>query len=130
MRERPTSPHLTIYRYRYTVVTSISNRAMGIVLSVGLLLLVYWLMAVASGAKAYERAQAVLSLGIFKVIYAGLLIAFCYHFVAGIRHLVWDTGHGMERAQSERSAWIVAGSTLVLVLVLGYWIVHTSRGAP
>src|SRR4029453_10634804 len=105
---------------RYTVLTSITNRFTGVILSVGLLVLSYWLMAVASGAEAYERASAVLSLGIFKLIYAGVLVAFVYHFVAGIRHLVWDTGRGMERQQARRSAWIVVGATVVLVLILGY----------
>ena len=121
MRERPLSPHLSIYKMtRYTVLTSITNRATGIGLSVGLLLLVYWLMAVASGPEAYERAIAVLSLGIFKLFYAGMLIAFVYHLVAGIRHLIWDTGAGLEREQAKRSAWIVSTVSVVLIFVLGY----------
>jgi succinate dehydrogenase / fumarate reductase cytochrome b subunit len=121
MRERPLSPHLSIYKMtRYTVLTSISNRFTGIGLSIGLLLLVYWLMAIASGPEAYERATAVLSLGIFKLFYAGLLIAYVYHLVAGIRHLIWDTGAGLEREQAKRSAWIVITVSVVLIFVLGY----------
>ena len=105
---------------RYTLATSIFNRGTGLVLSLGLLVLVYWLMAVAGGKRAYASASAILSLGIFKLVYLGLLIAFCYHLIAGIRHLVWDTGHGLERAQSKRSAWIVVTTSVVLVLVFGY----------
>ena len=107
---------------RYSLATSIFNRITGVILSVGLVLLVYWLMAVAGGTRAYVRAHEVLSTGIFKLVYAGLLIAFCYHLVAGIRHLVWDTGRGLERAQSKRSAGIVVAVSIVLVLVLGYWL--------
>jgi succinate dehydrogenase / fumarate reductase cytochrome b subunit len=122
MRERPLSPHLSVYKmFRYTTFTSISNRLTGMGLSFGLLVLVYWLMAAASGPQAYERAVSVLSLGVFKLIYAGLLIAFVYHFVAGIRHLIWDTGRGLERDQSRRSAWIVIAVSVVLVFVLGYF---------
>lgn len=122
MRERPLSPHLSIYRMsRYTLATSILNRITGIILSLGLIVLVYWLMAAAGGAKAYARAQQVLSLGLFKVVYLGLLLAFCYHFVAGIRHLVWDTGRGLERKQSQRSAWIVVTATIALAALLSYW---------
>ena len=53
-------------------------------------------------------------------LYAGLLVAFCYHLAAGIRHLIWDTGHGLERAQAQRSTWFVVTATVVLVLVFGY----------
>jgi succinate dehydrogenase / fumarate reductase cytochrome b subunit len=115
---------------RYTLSTSIFNRFTGVGLSVGLLVLVYWLMAIASGRRAYAGASAVLSLGIFKLLYLGLLIAFCYHLIAGIRHLVWDTGHGLERAQSKRSAWIVVTASVVLVLVFGYWAFLAGARTP
>ena len=107
---------------RYTLITSILNRFTGVGLSAGLILLVYWLMAVAGGSRAYARASGVLSSGILKLVYAALIIAFAYHLVAGIRHLVWDTGRGLERAQSKRSAGIVVVVSIVLVLILGYWL--------
>ena len=119
---RPLSPHVTVYRiFRYTMFTSFANRISGVVLSAGLLMLVYWLMAVASGTAAYTRAMGILSLPIFKLLYAAQLLAFAYHLVAGCRHLVWDTGRGMERGQSEKSAWIVVGVSLVLMIALIYW---------
>lgn len=124
MRERPLSPHMSVYKMtRYTLLTSILNRFTGVILSVGLLVLTYWLMAVASGPLAYEQASAILSFGLFKLVFAGVLVAFVYHFVAGIRHLIWDTGRGLERAQSKRSAFIVVAVTVVLVAVLGYLFV-------
>jgi succinate dehydrogenase / fumarate reductase cytochrome b subunit len=107
--------------YRYTLFTSFLNRATGVLLSIGLLVLVYWLMAVAGGSHAYARASAVLSLGIFKLLYVGLLFAFSYHLVAGIRHLIWDTGRGLERQQAKRSAWIVGVVSFVLMLLFIYW---------
>lgn len=112
------------------MVTSIFNRFTGLGLSIGLPLLIWWLMAVASGARAYEHAQRVLALGIFKVFYAALIVAFCYHLVAGIRHLVWDTGHGLERSQSQRSAWIVVLVSIVLIAGLGYWLLAGRGHAP
>lgn len=123
MRERPLSPHLSVYRFKYTMLTSFLNRMTGAGLSIGLIVLVWWLMSVASGARAYAHAMDVLSFAIFKVILAGLLAAFCYHLIAGIRHLIWDTGHGLERRQSQHSAWVVAGAAMLLFLLLVYWIV-------
>ncbi len=122
MPQRPLSPHLGVYRmYRYSVLSSITNRMTGLGLSIGLLILVYWLMAIASGAAAYERALEVLSLPIFKLIYGVLLFTFSYHLVAGVRHLIWDTGRGLERAQSQRSAWIVGTVSLLLTIAFIYW---------
>jgi succinate dehydrogenase / fumarate reductase cytochrome b subunit len=117
---RPLSPFLH-YRWRYTNTLSILHRITGLLLSVGLLLLACWLMAVAGGPRAYARASAVFSLTVFKLVYAGLLVAFCYHLVAGIRHLVWDTGRGLERETARRSARLVVAIVIMLVLGLGYF---------
>ena len=130
MRERPLSPHLSVYKMsRYTLFTSFFNRITGIGLSVGLIVLVYWLMAVAGGSRSYQHAYQVLSSGIFKILYAGMVVAFCYHLVAGIRHLVWDTGRGLERAQSKRSAGVVIAVSIVLMVALGYWLFAGGRTA-
>ena len=131
MPTRPLSPHLSVYRMsRYTLATSIANRFTGVALSLGLVLLVYWLMALAGGARSYARATHLLALPIAKLVYAALIVAFCYHLVAGFRHLVWDTGHGLERAQSQRSAWLVVAASLVLMLVIACRAWLTGAHAP
>jgi succinate dehydrogenase / fumarate reductase cytochrome b subunit len=130
MPPRPLSPHLSVYKFKYTLMTSILNRFTGLALSMGLLLLVYWLMAVASGAHAQARAARLLSLPLMKLVYAALIIAFCYHLSAGIRHLVWDTGRGLERAQAQRSAWLVVGVSLALMLLVGYCAWLAGARAP
>lgn len=123
MRDRPLSPHLSVYKMtRYSLLTSFSNRISGLVLSAGLLVLVFWLAAAARGPRTYERALSWLTAPIVKLLYVALLIAFAYHLVAGIRHLIWDTGHGLERSQSKASAWLVLAATAVLVVVFGYWL--------
>jgi succinate dehydrogenase / fumarate reductase cytochrome b subunit len=130
MPTRPLSPHLSVYKMsRYTLATSIFNRFTGLGLSAGLLLLVYWLMAVAAGARAEARAMRLLALPVTKLVYAALIVAFCYHLVAGVRHLIWDTGRGLERAQSRRSAWLVAAVSLVLMLAIAYCAVRAAAGA-
>ena len=81
-------------------------------------------MALAGGAHAYAQARAILSLGVFKFVYAALLAAFAYHLIAGIRHLIWETGRGLERASARRSAWIVAVVSVVVTLLLAYWLLR------
>jgi succinate dehydrogenase / fumarate reductase, cytochrome b subunit len=131
MPTRPLSPHLSVYRMsRYTLATSFANRVTGVALSVGLLLLVYWLVAVAGGAQSYARAVRVLATPLARLIYAALSVAFCYHLVAGLRHLVWDTGHALERAQSQKSAWLVVIVSLVLALIIAWRLWFVGAHAP
>jgi succinate dehydrogenase / fumarate reductase cytochrome b subunit len=127
MSGRPLSPHLSVYKFKYTLTTSIMNRFTGVALSLGLFVLVYWLMAVAGGAGRQQHAQRLLAQPWMCLIYAALLFAFCYHLLAGIRHLVWDTGHGLERSQSQRSAWLIVILSIVLTLLGGYALLHGVR---
>jgi succinate dehydrogenase / fumarate reductase cytochrome b subunit len=115
---------------RYTLATSIANRFTGVALSVGLLLLVYWLLAVAGGMQSYARAVRVLATPLAQLVYAALIVACCYHLVAGLRHLVWDTGHWLERAQSQKSAWLVVAASFVLILIIAYRLWFAGAHAP
>jgi succinate dehydrogenase / fumarate reductase cytochrome b subunit len=123
MAERPTSPHLSVYRmHRYTLLTSVLNRATGLVLSLGLIVLVYWLMAVADGPLAYAHAHALLGCRIVTILWLALLAVFSYHLCAGVRHLVWDSGRALERAQSRASAYLVLIGSAVLFVALAAWL--------
>ncbi len=129
MRARPLSPHMSIYRMsRYCLITSFANRITGLVLSVGLLLFIYWLTALARGAHAYARAQQLLGSGPAKLVYVGLIAAFCYHLVAGVRHLIWDTGRGLEKAQSQRSAWLVIAAAILLTVMCSVLALRAREG--
>jgi succinate dehydrogenase cytochrome b subunit len=121
-RGRPLSPHMTIYRMsRYCLASSILNRLAGLLLSVGQLLLVYWLVAVAEGERAYAGALAVLTSLPLEIGYALLIAAFSYHLVAGVRHLIWDTGRGLSRVQSRRSAaWVFVVSIALALALIGW----------
>src|ERR1700735_3573848 len=113
MRARPLSPHMSIYRMtRYSLITSFANRVRGGFWSVGFLSFIYWLTALARGARVYARAQEVLGSDVAKLAYVGVIAAFAYHLVAGVRHLIWDTGRGLEKAQCQRSAWLGLAAAL------------------
>jgi len=118
---RPLSPHLQIYRPQITTVLSISHRITGIVLSVGAIVLVWWLLAAAGGPESYARAAR------FLGSFFGLLFLFAwtyalwFHFCAGIRHLAWDLGYGLELPQVYLGGWIVVGASVGLTILT--WIV-------
>jgi succinate dehydrogenase / fumarate reductase, cytochrome b subunit len=118
--ERPLSPHLQVYRPQLTSVLSISHRATGLALSIGMLPLVWWLLAAASGPEAYGYAAGFFGswLGVLLVI--GWTFSLFFHLCNGIRHLVWDAGHGLDLPTTYASGWGVvacsAGLTLVAVV--------------
>ncbi len=117
MRQRPLSPHLDIYRFAYTMATSIAHRATGLILTAGFAVLIYWLVAAASSADSYASAQQIVGSGPVKLLLVGWLLAFCYHLLNGIRHLNWDRVRGLERHEARRSARIVIIATVVLFVI-------------
>jgi succinate dehydrogenase / fumarate reductase cytochrome b subunit len=114
---------------RYSLLSSIANRLTGIVLSLGVVVLTYWLVAAAGGVRTYVRASGVLASRPAKLLYAVLIVSFAYHLAAGVRHLIWDTGYGLERRESQRSAAFVLAATIVLALAFGYWAFVARVGA-
>ena len=113
MVERPLSPHVTVYKWAYTMTLSILHRISGIALFLVLIGLIVWLTAAAMGAGAYARAMTIVDSLPAQLLIALSLLALCFHFCNGLRHLAWDMGWGFERAQARRSAIIVIMATLL-----------------
>ena len=123
---RPLSPHLQIYRPQWTSVLSISHRAAGVANSVGSLLVIYWLVSLASGPEAFARAQAVLGSWLGMIILFLFTLGMFYHLCNGIRHLFWDAGKGFELETARRSGMAAVGGAVALTLLL--WIVVFATG--
>ncbi len=119
-RARPLSPFLH-YRWQYTNTLSILHRITGVLLSLGFLLLVYWLAAAAAGPERYAAATGTLASPPAQLVLLGAAFAFCYHLLNGVRHLFFDSGRGFELQTARRSGWAVAIGAIVLGLVL--WLV-------
>ena len=106
-----------------TSMLSILHRITGVALAVGTLLLIYWLVAAASGAEAFASAQALIGSFFGQLLLFGWTFALFYHLCNGIRHLFWDAGIGLEIETAERSGWAVLVATGVLTLaswIFGY----------
>ena len=117
--DRPLSPHLSVYRWPVTMVTSILHRATGIAVAAGFIVLVAWLVDAASGPEVYAVFLAAAGSMLGKLLLIGWSWAFFYHLSNGVRHLVWDSGRGFEKTQATASAWIVIVGSFVLTA--GFW---------
>jgi succinate dehydrogenase / fumarate reductase cytochrome b subunit len=123
---RPLSPHLQIYRWYFTMALSIAHRVTGVGLVLGMILLTWWLAALAGGPDSFATVQ-----GLMRNFLGGLIL-FCFtltlffHLLNGIRHLAWDAGWGFEKQQAHMTGLLTVGGavglsvlTWILVLVLG-----------
>ncbi len=113
---RPLSPHLQVYRPQITTTLSILHRIAGVGLALGSRLFTWWLAAAASSDAAYATAAWFLGSIIGWILIAGFTLALWFHFCNGIRHLVWDTGHGFEKPQYHRSGKCVVAVAIVLTI--------------
>lgn len=121
LNERPLSPHLQIYRLPFPAILSVLHRATGILLVLGMLLLTYWLGALAAGEAAFKVASAVLGSWLGQTVLFAWTWAWCYHLANGVRHLVWDAGYGLELPSVYRSGWVAVGMAFALTGLL-WWL--------
>lgn len=115
---RPLSPHLSAYKWRITSTLSILHRASGVFLSLSAVLLVAWLLALATGPEAYLCLSAFLASAFGKLLLMFISAAFFYHLLNGIRHLFWDAGLGFELQTARRSGWFVVLASAALTALL------------
>lgn len=113
-RPRPLSPHLQVYRLPLSALTSIAHRLTGVALSAGAFVLALWLYAAAADAALFGALKALFATLPGKAALAGWAFALFYHLCAGVRHLIWDTGAGFEKAQFRFTNWVVIAAALVL----------------
>lgn len=104
---RPLSPHLSIYRPMLTMMMSIAHRITGAALYLGTILLVWYLVAAASGGTALADASWFMRSLIGQLILLGFTFAFLHHFFGGVRHLLWDVGYGLDHPERE---WLALGT--------------------
>lgn len=120
-RQRPLSPHLQVYKPQLTSVLSITHRGTGIFLSLGALVLSYWLLAIAAGPETYHEAQALLGSWLGQLLIFAWVASLYYHLCNGIRHLFWDAGYGLELKTTYATGYAVVAATVILTG--GTWIV-------
>ncbi|MCI0600028.1 MAG: succinate dehydrogenase, cytochrome b556 subunit [Beijerinckiaceae bacterium] len=125
-KRRPLSPHLQIYRPMLTMMMSIAHRITGAALYFGTLLLAWFLIAASIGGGAYEAAAYCFNSIPGKVILFGFTWALFHHLLGGIRHIIWDTGHGFEHKQREwlAQATLIGGAALTVTVWGGAFLVQ------
>ncbi len=118
---RPLSPHLQIYRPMLSTMMSITHRITGAALYFGTALLVWWLWSAAQSDASFALASGFFSHWFGVLVLIGFSWALIHHALGGIRHLIWDTGHGFGLATVE---WLVRANLIGSVALTALlWIV-------
>jgi succinate dehydrogenase / fumarate reductase, cytochrome b subunit len=117
-KRRPLSPHLQIYRPMLTMMMSIAHRITGAALYFGTLLLAWFLISASSGPRAYEVAAQFLNSIAGKLILFAFTWALFHHLLGGIRHVVWETGHGLDHPQREWLAHATLYGGIALTVIV------------
>lgn len=118
---RPLSPHLTIWKWGPHMAVSIMHRVTGNGLAtVGVLGLVWWLMAAAIGPEAYATFVKCATSPIGYLVMIGLSWFFFQHMVSGLRHFVLDMGAGYELRTNK--TWALATFILSALITILFWL--------
>jgi succinate dehydrogenase / fumarate reductase, cytochrome b subunit len=122
-RPRPLSPHLSIYRPTMTMAMSIAHRISGAALYVGVLLLAWFLIAASADASSFAIFSDFIGSFIGQIVLFLVTWALLHHLVGGLRHIIMETGYGLDAPLRDQMAWatLIGGFALtVLVWIVGY----------
>lgn len=121
--QRPTSPHLEIYRWNVSSFTSILHRATGVTLFFSILILSWYITYYTyqiNIADESESCDCPIRQFIQYAFYgAGTFITFAlyYHFCNGIRHLFWDIGFGFKKENARTNGLLALATAVILTAV-------------
>ncbi|MFJ5300555.1 succinate dehydrogenase, cytochrome b556 subunit [Pseudomonas sp. NPDC088368] len=120
--QRPVNLDLRTIKLPITAITSILHRISGIILFIGLVFMLYALSKSLGSEAGFADMKATLTSPLAKFIAWGLLSALLYHLVAGVRHLIMDTGVGETLEGGKLGSKIVIAISVVLIVLAGVWI--------
>ena len=126
-REPPLSPHLQVWRFHVTMYASILHRMTGVGLYVGALIAAAWAIALAQGPARYGQFKHLLGSLPGKVVMLGLTVCFFYHLANGVRHIVWDAGHGFDVKTANFNS--IAAFAFTAAATLAVWLIAYMTGA-
>ena len=125
-QRRPLSPHIQIYKLSPTMVVSGGHRVSGLALYIGTLLLAWYLLAAASDKGSFQTASAFFGSIIGQLLLFGYTFALMLHAVGGVRHAIWDAGHGFDPGTRDVLAWgsLIAAGVLTILIWIAVFILR------
>jgi len=125
-RNRPVSPHLTIYQPQLTWYLSGVHRVTGVAMAGAFYALTCGyaatsLLSIPFDSAAIVSAFAALPVAAKVLAKAAMAFPFAFHSLNGLRHLVWDFGKELTIPGVYRTGYIVLAGTAVLGSYLAFF---------
>jgi succinate dehydrogenase / fumarate reductase cytochrome b subunit len=118
----PLSPHLSIYKFKLSLLMSIAHRITGGALYFSMLIFLFFLVSLSSGASGYELFSSIIGTWIGKLVILGITWALFHHMLGGLRHFLWDMVKGFEVKTVDKLATITLLGGIVLTII--YWSLY------
>ena len=115
--ERPLSPHIQIYRREFNMLVSILTRITGNALIVSAMMIVWWLLAASTSERYFAVANGFITSWFGQLIWALSVLGIWYHYLAGLRHLYFDAGHGLDMETADKLGWVCLIGSVILTLI-------------
>lgn len=124
--KRPLSPHLQVWKWTLTMTMSILHRSTGVANVFGLVAIVWWLMAAATGPEAYADFMTFASSPVGIFMFVGWTFSVYLHMLGGIRHMIMDTGRLLTIKSSNTAVLFIWAASVVLTAVTWFAILGTT----
>jgi succinate dehydrogenase / fumarate reductase cytochrome b subunit len=113
--------HLDLLKIRLPIpgIVSILHRISGALLFLLIPFLLYGFQQSLASPESYAGLKGFFGIWLVKVALIGLIWAFIYHALAGLRYLAIDLHYGVALQPARTSAKLVLGLSIVLTIVLG-----------
>jgi succinate dehydrogenase / fumarate reductase cytochrome b subunit len=125
-KKAPTSPHLQIYRWNISSLTSIFHRLTGVILYVSIIAISWYVVFytyqtnISLSDETCDCMMKEIMNFVFAIAGCGLTFALYYHFCNGVRHLFWDIGKGFEKETAQTNGFVVIiTSAIFTILTIG-----------
>jgi len=123
-KKRPTSPHLQIYKWNISSITSILHRLTGVMLYFSVIAIswyiVYYTYQINISEGGMESCDCPIKKfmnAIFSLAIIAITFALYYHFCNGIRHLFWDIGKGFDKQTAKTNGFLVVILSLIFTIL-------------
>ena len=112
-QDLPLSPHLQIYKPHITSLLSISHRISGVALNFVLVIVVLGLLCITLGESYFELLISLITSFPVKIIIFLAILGFSYHFLNGIRHIIWDFGFLLGNRSSAIFGYFIIATSII-----------------
>ncbi len=119
---RPVNLDISTINLPLAAYTSITHRVSGVIVFIGIAILLWIFDTSLSSEDGFNQVKATMTSPLIKFVVWGILSALAYHMVAGIKHLLMDSGIGETKEAAPLGAKITIAVSLILFIALGVWI--------